>query len=159
MSWPPGASTCFGWLNEDGDIVNDFFLSLCAETKKNIVNDDGDGDDDDFGDVLHVVCHPESPHALDESGCWTSSFLEEVDLINLITAKQIVFITIVIVRIALNFLTMITVTILFHFRHLYKLYVLCILVPTSIWDSLFCSCAFKAKPDPRIPKIDFNFGN
>ena len=143
MSWPPGASTCFGWLNEDDDIVND----------------DGDGDDDDFGDVLHVVCHPESPHALDESGCWTSSFLEEVDLINLITAKQIVFITIVIVRIALNFLTMIIVTILFHFRHLYKLYVLCILVPTSIWDSLFCSCAFKAKPDPRIPKIDFNFGN
>ena len=74
MSRPPGASICFGWLNEDDDIVND----------------DGDSDDDDFGDVLHVVCHPESPHALDESGCWTSSFLEEVDLINLITAKQIV---------------------------------------------------------------------
>ena len=109
MSWPPGAYTCFGWLNEDGDIVND----------------DGDGDDDDFGDVLHVVCHPKSPHALDESGCWTSSFLEEVDLINLITAKQIVFITIVIVRIALNFLTMIIVTILFHFRHLYS-YMYCV---------------------------------
>ena len=25
-------------------------------------------------------------------------------------------------------------------------------VQTSIWDSLFCSWAFKAKPDPRIPE-------